>query len=303
MATVTKTLDELVDAALVELVAPGETGRMITFGGDLTDSATTTTIADPTGVNPSDVIEVDNELIQVTAKSDDPTPVFTITRGFYGTTPAAHTASTSPGYVNPPFPRHRVATAVNRSLVRLESYGVQLVKTATLNRETGLAYVELPSDCRQVLQVLYWGTDGRLRDMQGWQDYHNLPTAKFSTGKMLNISYVVADSDDIEVVYRAPYRWDSYPSSPTGSSTVELPEGAEDLPSMYASAWALSSREISRSEIDRTEEWSRTEQMERGQTGALVRAKWQDFYRALDEARRVNPVPTPLVYRTRPKLT
>lgn len=303
MATVTRTLDQLVDKSLIELTAPGERGFTVHLSADLTSNATTFLLTDASGVNVSDVIEFGSELMLVTAKNDDAVPIFTVQRGFYATTPVAHTAATVVGYVNPAFPRIRLEEAVKRSLTRLESFGVQHIKTSSLNREPGLSYIQLPEDCRAVLQVLYWGTDGRLRDMQGWQDYHDLPTAKFPTGKMLNISYVVADADDLEVVYRAPYRWDSHPSEPSGSSVIELPEGAEDLPSMYATAWALSSREISRSEIDRAEEWSRTEQLERGQTGQLMRAKWQDFYRALDEARRVNPIPTPLVYRTRPKLT
>ena len=64
----------------------------------------------------------------------------------------------------------------------------------------------------------------------------------------------------------------------------------------------VDSREISRTQIDRTEEWSRTEGFERGQTGALVRARWQAFYRALDEARRLNPPPQTIIYRPAPRI-
>jgi hypothetical protein len=85
--------------------------------------------------------------------------------------------------------------------------------------------------------------------------------------------------------------WSSHPTEPTESATVTLPEGAEDLPALYASAWAVSSREISRGEIDRAEEWNRSEPQRGGVSLSLSKMLWQNFYRSLDEVRRLSPLP------------
>lgn len=302
MATVSKTLTELIDKVKFDLVSPGEQGRPVTLAASMDDSTTTLDLvaADDTGTVRSDLIEVDDELMLITAK--DGTPEYTVVRGFYGSTAAAHTTS-STAFVNPTFPRVRIAEAIKRSFARMEALGVPLIKSVTDSRETDLSYIETADDIREVLQVLYWGTDGRIRELDGWEFYQNLPTGQFANGTALNVPKITANADELEIVYRAPYRWSTHPSAPVGASTIDIPEGAEDLPALYAAAWLLSSREVSRSEIDRSEEWGRTEMLERGQSAAMVRAKWQEFYRALDEARRLNPIPQPIHYKRRPGLS
>lgn len=302
MGTVTKTLDALIDQTIYDLMAPGEQGLRVVPAADIGASDTTFSLVDASGVNPTDVIEFGNELMLISAKSSDATPVFTASRGYYGTTPAAHTAASTVGHVNPQHPRIRIAEAIKRSLTRLHALGLPLVKSVTDSRETDLSYIALDDDVLEVYRVLYWGTNGRLIELDGWEFYESLPSAKFTNGKALNLPLYVANADELEIVYRAPYRWSTHPSAPAGDSTIELPEGAEDLPSLYAAAWLMSSVEMSRADLNRSEEWGRTEQFERGQSSALVRAKWQEFYRALDEARRVNVIPTPIHYKNRPKL-
>jgi hypothetical protein len=301
--TVTVTLAQLIDRTMFDLAAPGEQGKQVVIGSTAltTTAATTFTLTDGTNINVSDVAEFGDELVLITGKTDDAVPVFTAARGYYGSTAATHAAGTI-GLVNPTFPRRRIAEAIRRAFPRLEALGVPLVQSTTLNREVGLAYCQLPVDCREVYQVMYWGTDGRLYHLNGWEQFDDVPTAKFSTGKILNLPRYLEDTDDIEVIYRAPYRWSTYPSDPDGDATITVPEGAEDLPSLYAAAWLTSNREVSRLEIDRSEEWGRTEQVQRGVTAALVRAKWQEFYRSLDEARRLNRTPTPIIYRSGKRL-
>lgn len=294
------TLDQLIDRTLFDLGNPGELGRQVVVGSTAltTVSSTTLTLSDASGVNPSDIIELGNELVLVTSKSSDATPVLTVSRGYYGTTKSTHAEGTV-GTVNPTHPRRRIAEAIRRSFTRLEALGIPYVKSATVNRETGEPVVQLPVDVREVYQVLYIGSDGKVYEMSRWEYFDDLPTAKFSSGKALNVSELVEDEDDLEIVYRAPYRWSTYPSDPTGDSTIEIPEGAEDLPSLYAAAWLVSNREISRLELDRAEEWGRTEMTQRGAGPALVRAKWQEFYRALDEARRLDPPPQTIHFKRR----
>lgn len=300
--TTTLTLTQLIDRTLFDLGSPGELGRQIVVGSSAltTTSTTTMTLADATGVNTSDVLELGDELVLVTAKSSDAVPVLTVSRGYYGTT-AGTAAEGDVGTVNPSYPRRRIAEAIRRSFSRIEAFGIVLVKTVTKNTADDETFsVELPADCREVYEVLYQSTiDGRIHPLTGWEPWLDVPATVSTTGKLLNVSRSVTSTDDLEVVYRAPYRWSSYPDDPVGDSTIEVPEGVEDLPSLYAAAWLTSSREVSRLELDRSEEWGRTVQVERGVSSALVRAKWQEFYRALDEARRLNHVPQPVVYRRR----
>lgn len=298
MATVSKTLGELVDQTMFDLTQPGENGRIVVMGSTAltTTSATSMTLTDSTGVAITDVLEFGSELVLVTAKSADAVPVLTVSRGYFGTTPAVH-ADGDAGTVNPTFPRQKVAEAIKRSFARLEAFGIPLVKSGTYNRVAGLSYVSMPAETRDVYEVWYHGTDGRFYEVEGWRFVDNIPTGKVATGKALNVSRLIADTDDLEVTYRAPYRWSTHPSAPVEASTIDIPEGCEDLPSLYAAAWLASSREMSRAELDRAEEWNRTEQYERGSVGAMIRAKWQEFYRALDEARRLNPVPQPIIYK------
>jgi hypothetical protein len=302
MALLTLTLGELIDRALMDLVDPGGQGRQVVLGSDAlsTTSDTQFTLVDADGVNQTDVVEFGSELVLVTEKSADADPILTVSRGYYTTTAAVHAAGTV-GHVNPTYPRKRIAEAIRRSFGRLEALGVPVIKTSTVTREAGYSYAEMPGECREVYEVLYWGDDGRLLVLDGWAFHDNLPTSKFSTGKSLNLPNYVADADELEVKYRAAYRWSEHPVAPTEASTIQIPEGAEDLPALYAAAWLVSSREISRSDIDRAEEWSQTAPFERGQSSTLVRAKWQEFYRALDEARRLNPMPQPITYRRRPR--
>lgn len=304
MVYVTVTLSQLVDRALLELQAPSENGFRVVVGSVGLDTAgsTTFTLTDPDRVAPTDLIEFGSELVLVTGKTDDAVPVYTCARGYYGTAAGAAPSGTV-GVVNPTYPRHRVAEAVRRSFARLEAFGVTPVRSGTFTRPAGKGHVLMPAGTKEVYDVWYLSDDGRLHDLDRWQFDHSLPTGKFATGCAIRLPYYVSDTDELEIRYRGPYRWSTFPDPPTMGSTIEIPEGAEDLPALYAAAWMVASREISRNEIDRSEEWQRTEALgDRGSPGAFVRAQWQSFYRALDEARRINHVPARRHYVRMPKV-
>lgn len=297
-------LAELVDRALLELRHPNEQGfRVVLSDNGVNDpSFTSFQLANPDRVNPTDVIQFGDELVLVTAKSSAVVPTFTCARGYYGTTPESHPSGVA-GTVNPAYPRFRVADAVRRSFTRLEAFGVHPVVSATFSRPAGQGYVEMPAGCREVYDVWFLSEDGRLHDLDRWRFDHSLPTNKFGSGCAVRLPYYVSDHDDLEIRYRMPFRWSSHPAPPDADSTVDMPEGTQDLPSLYAAAWLVAAREISRMEIDRSEEWQRTELvMDRGSPGGLVRAQWQAFYRSLDEARRLMMVPARRQYFRMPKV-
>lgn len=286
MNTVTVSLGDLVDRAVLELQGPNELALMTTTVPSLTVSSTTVTLADASSVNLNDVLEIDSELLLVTGKTADAVPVLTVSRAYYQSTAAVHGAG-SVVAINPRHPRVRIADAVRRCFTRLESLGIPLSEAATVNREPGLKYAVVPERVRDVVRLSYMSTDGRWWELDKWEFVDDVPTGKVSTGKIIRLPRYIADDDDLEVTYRVPYRWSSHPAPPAESATITMVEGSEDLPVLYAVAWLTARREISRTEIDRAEEWSAGEPSRGGVSSSVARLQWQEFYRSLDEARRL----------------
>lgn len=299
MLTVSKTLDELIDATLQEVARYDERGYRVVLDsvGIPATSTVTFSLVDATRVSISDVIEFGSELVLVTGKTADPIPVITVSRGYDGTTAAVQAAGL-PGMVNPQFARSRVGKVVQQALTRMDAARVFCVLNATFNKTVGAQYVAMPDACRNVLRVGVFDTK-TLRfedDIDGWQFFDNIPTATVSSGKIVRLPRYVHDADNLIITYRVPYRWSTWPTAPGGTATITLPEGAEDLPSIYASARLVSRRELSRLDLDRSEEWSRSQSVVQGVTSGLVRQMWTEFYKALDEAKTLNVMPIPRPY-------
>lgn len=287
MSTVTVTLGDLVDKALEELQAPTELGKLVVRPAALTSSETTFLLTDYSATV-SDILEFGSELMLVTAKTNAADPTYTVSRGYYGTTAVAHSTN-EVGYVNPQWNRQRVANAVKRAFPRLEALGVPLLESTVFTPaesiESDFRFVlEMPSETREV-----WFVRDDLAEVENWEFIEDLPTTQYSTGKVVKLSRSASLDTDYSVTYRIPYRWSSYPTAPDEDDTIDLPEGAEDLPSAYAVAWLVSAREISRQELDRAMEWNTNEPTRGGVSLRFVQSKWQDFYRQLDEVRRVDP--------------
>jgi hypothetical protein len=291
--TTTVTLGSLVDSALYEIEHPSERGvALVMSSSNFLENATDTQFKLRSGeLKVNDLAEFGSELVMVTAKTADLDPVYTVHRGYYGTTAVAHGAG-KVGQSNPQFPRRRVAEFINRSLTRMEAMGVQLVSSATVNRAPGKRYALLPVEVREVLQVLYVNPDtGRVIPLDGWTEWDNMPGEVAGTGKVLSLPWYVMDEDDIHIVYTEPYAWTG--QFPAETAQIALPMVAVDIPSTYAAAMLVAGREVSRAQLDRVEEWAQTEPLRGQGGGALVRAKWQEFYRLLDEAKRVVALETP----------
>lgn len=304
MQTTTVTLGSLVDSALYEIEHPSERGvPLVMSSTDFLENTTDTQFKLQVGsLNVSDLAEFGSELVMVTAKSSDQSPIYTVQRGYYDTTPAVHGAGTV-GQSNPQFPRRRAAEFVSRGLTRMEALGVPLITAETFNREVGKRHLVLPAEARQVHRVTYINeTSGRVLQLDGWAEYDNVPTTVAATGKILSLPWYVTDIDDLHVVYSEPYSWTG--GFPDEAATVTVPSAAVDLPSAFAAAMLVGGREVSRMQIDRAEEWAQTEPLRGQGGGALVRAKWQEFYRLLDEARRVvaNEMPVHRPFLKRPKV-
>jgi hypothetical protein len=297
--TVVKSLDALIDDTLQEVAQYDERGYRVQLDGTglPATNSNTLSLVNAERVSTSDVIEFGDELVLVTDVSAAATPVVTVARGYDGTTPAVH-AGTSLGLVNPQFARARVGRALQTAMTRLDAARIFIVKAQTFSRTPGLQYIVMPEDCRQVIRVgVFDESTGRFEEnVDGWRFFDNLPTTNVSTGKIVRVPRFVMDDDELAVTYRSAYRWSTYPNDPDGPATITLPEGAQDLPALYAAARLCSHREMSRIDLDRSEEWSKSQSVVQGVTSGIVRQMWQEFYKALAEAQSLNPIDIPRPY-------
>lgn len=294
MNTIEVSLGTLVDRALEELRSQYEVGRPLVRSDSLTPEDNQFTLS--ASVNVGDVLEFGAELMLVTNKTTGTTPTYTVYRGWDNTEATVHDPNEA-GFVNPTFSRKAAASGVKRSLTCIESTqaGLMFLKTETytpvadpFDTSTGLLVVELPEETRDVLYVRHG-----LLDVRRTRFLDNVSILTYETGKVLALPLGWDATMTVDVTREVPYRWSSYPDEPTEDDTIEMPEGCDYLPSSYATAWVISGREVSRTEIDRSEEWNRTEPTRGGVAQSVVRDKWQQFYRKLDEARRLNvPLPT-----------
>lgn len=287
MNVVTVTLGSLVDRALDELEAAPEVGRAVVLSTGLTETSDAMQLVDAERVSVTDIVELGSELVLVLTVSDDEVPTMALVRGYNRTTPAVHPAG-SVGYLNVQWPRQRIANAVVRSFARLEAFKVlpweSTVMFPSESVDSTRLVVELPAGTRAVSSVRRFG----MQEVRNWEFVY-LPTTDYSTGAVVVLPLATHPTEEYSVVYRKAYRWSTYPLAPDEEATIGMTEGTEDLPAAYAAAWLISGREISRSDIDRAEEWTAGEPSRGGVSAGLVRAKWQEFYRMVDEARRLEP--------------
>jgi hypothetical protein len=290
-------LSTLIDRALKQVRGPYEVGRPIARSASLDAVQTTFTLVGT--VAPLEMLEFGSELMLVTARNSDPDPIYTVIRGYYGSTAVAHGANEA-GLAGPIFSRQAAKDGVIASFPCLEANDVTIVQSAIFtpiidpaDTLEGRVIVAMPAETRDVLNVAY-GLD----ELPRWRFFEGVPTATYSTGKVIFLPFGwPTTGGDLQVKYTTPYRWSGHLSGgdPTDETeSVQLPEEAVRLPSTYAAAWVLQGREVSRTEIDRSEEWARTEPLRGGVSGQVVQRHWQKFYRDLDEAKRVDP---PLPHR------
>jgi hypothetical protein len=306
--TVTNTsLGALVDETLDHIYRAVERPRVLVVGANSLSSSSSdrqfTLEAGADLVHPTALVEIDSELLLVSSKTDDADPVFTCSRGYLGTTVAAHTTGT-PGLLNPSWPRYTVARAVRQALGPLSTW-VPNVTSDLRHRNDIEAWVEVPDDTLDVLDVsaLVGGT--RWQPVPGWTFEPHAPEFYAGTGKVVRLPRSVPAQAELVVRRHVPYQWrdtdDQVTADPAEDATVGLPSVGADLPALYAACRLLSGREMARLEIDKAEEAHNEISMRQGANHRLVQLMWQDFYRRLDEVRRTVRWPRPRPYRQMPR--
>lgn len=304
MATnVTLTMSELIDEVLEQLYRQSERPYQAAFGSDgLTGSAADVTFTLTNFVNFSvtDVIEAGSELILITAKTVDADPIFTGARAYLGTTVAAHVAGDTV-LKNPEWNRTKIQRYIERFYKGPANTYIPNITSSSLNREDDLQYVALAATVIKVLEVRHYNAQtGRIIDLGGWRFEENLPVAEFSTTKALRVSSAVGNDDDLIVTYQTAYTWSVTP--PTEAATISSPLGSEDLPVLWTAAYCVTRHEVTRMELDKVEEWNQEQATKLGVNLRMVNTLWGEFYRRLDEVRKVQYIPRTRPYRKMPRL-
>lgn len=300
--TVTLTIGELIEETLDHLYRAVERPYQVTVGAtDLGGAGDTTlTINGEDNVFPTTVLEVADELMLVTDKTADATPVFTVARGYAGSNATAGYATGTTMLVNPAWPRHEVDRWIRKFVSTVLNTYLPNVTSAALYRDTDLQYVTMPADTVRIYSVRHLSSvTGRIADIGGWQLEQDLPASIAATGKLLRVPSYIANDDELIVTYQTPYTWTG---SGDESDTVDVPLGTEDLPVLWSVAYGQMRREISRAELDKVEEWNQEQAIRAGVNLRLVREAWGEFYRRIDEARKVQDVPRHRPYRKMAKV-
>lgn len=306
MTAINRTLSGLIEETLNALMRPEERPYRTTVGATAlaSNSDTTLTIVDDDAVTVTTLLQGGNELMLVTGKTDDATPVFTVSRGYLGT-PLENHATGSVLEVGPiTYPRNEVKAWVVKA-VRAMNKPLPNLMSSTFFRDTAKQLITMPSGTMQVYEVRHEVQDtSRLVDIGGWRFERRLPTTVASTGLAVRVPSGISDDDELIVTYQVPYTWNTSGTDTPASEddTVDLPLGADDVVPLWAAAYGAARREVSRAELDRIEEWNQEQAIRAGVNLRLIRDLWGEVYRRLDEARHDLYVPRVRVYRKLPRI-
>jgi len=300
---VSVSLGTLIDETLSRLYRHSERPLQVTMSGAPSDAADTTltlTTGDASKISITDVIEINQEAMLVTAV-DTATDTLTVARGYAGTTAVATHEGTDPVLVQPGHLRADISRFVQRCVSGPMNIYLPYITNATMYRTSGKQYIEMPAATQRVLSVRHMiGVTGRIIDVGGWQFEEDLPTGLVTSTKAVRVPSTVENDDALIVVSVEPYAWSVVP--PAESSTLSVPLATEDLPSLWAAAYAITGHEITRLDLDQIEEWNQDAAVRQGFNVRLMRELWGEFYRRIDEARRVQNVPRNRTFRKMPKV-
>ncbi len=235
------------------------------------------------------------ELLLVTGKSADATPIYTASRAYQNTTKADHPTGTI-FLKNPDFTRSQVSRWIQRAVSSIMNTELPYWESNQFSRHPDFQYVELPADSLKVLRVRYFGLiEGRFADVGGWE-FQEVPTGLVSNGRILRTPASVSEDDKLIIDIQRPYLF----TGDGEAATVPLPVAGQDIPVLYAAAYGQSRREVSRAELDKIEEWNQDQAIRAGVNLRMIRDMWGEVYRRVDEAKRVHRMPKTRPYQKIP---
>lgn len=302
--TITQVLEESLDILYRSIQRP----ISYALGSNLnaTDNSSTFTItAEANTLNVGDILEMGLEQLRVTSIDTANPRDITAVRGFAGSTKLAHTTGDTV-LVNPDWYRMSVYRAILRGLKGTIPAELPNVKTFNFQPTQNQFYQPMPADCIRPMRVAYVKTDAasnaqKFRTIDEWTWEDDVDPAVSNTGGLITLpiwlcNNVTVSNLTVYVTYQSAYLWTVNGSNPvTYTSTpselngdyILLETGATDLPALYAAAYLTGNREITRLDLQRVEEWSQEAAIRQGNNLRVVQQVWAEFYRRLDETRRL----------------
>lgn len=313
--TIISALDEALDILYRSIQRP----QSYTLGAtalNATDTSSTFQVSAEAGtLNVGDILEMGLEQLRISSIDTANPRDITAIRGFAGSTKLTH-ATGDPVLVNPDWYRMSVYRAVLRGLKGAIPNELPNIKTFNFQPVQNQFFYATPADCIRPLRVAYVKTDDianaqKFRTIDEWTWEDDVDPAVSSSGGLITLPIWLANNVSVSnltvyVSYQAPYLWTvnnsspvAYTSSPSevNGDYINLDTGATDLPALYAAAYLTSNREITRLDLDRIEEWSTEAAIRQGANLKTVQMVWQEFYRRLDETRRLKYIPKHRPYR------
>ena len=299
--TTTVTLGGLIDDTLEMLYRTSERPFQVAVGSSALDSPTDTTLTvdDASRVQATDVLEIADALMLIASKSSDSTPVLTVSRGYAGSSATSGHATAATALINPPWPRSSISDWILRCFKSVMNAQLPNRVTESMTRTTDVQWVLMPSNTMRVYSVRHMiGQTGRIIDIGGWQFEQDMPTGLIATGKALRLPTSVENNDSVIVMYQTPYAFDGDGEA----ATIDIPIGAEDIPALWAAAYSVSRRELTRMDVDKIEEWNQDAAMRQGVNLRWARELWGEVYRRVDEAKSMQTLPRTRPFRKTPHL-
>ncbi len=162
---------------------PDDLSAFSRLDGAITDSATSLTYEDglfsveeENLLEAGALVEIDQELMLVT-DANPSTRVLTVSRGYAGTTAAAHSDKDNI-FLNPTFPRKSVFDAVADNIVRLYP---SLYNVTTTNVTSNSTYAEVPASTVEVLTSYVQNASGEQYTSAGIELLRDFPPSTTNT--------------------------------------------------------------------------------------------------------------------------
>lgn len=196
------TLKQLTDATMRKLQGYGLSQPRVAFlTTDVSDTDLAWNVSSTADISQG-LAEIDNELVFVESV-DDEAKVISLSpdgRGYFGTTPAAHTANTRVT-IAPVWPRIDIESAINEAIVNAypDIFGVA---STSFTFNAAVATYELPAEVETVLKVTAdtVGPSNEQQNVRRYQ-YDSTASSEFSTGNVLTVQEGVFPGRVVTVTY------------------------------------------------------------------------------------------------------
>lgn len=198
----TDTLGSLVEEVILSLAGFGSNSDQVcSLSADVASGDLLIGVDDTSAVSKG-IIEIDDELIFVSANSSGTLTIPTWGRGYKGTTAAAHSAGAKVS-IAPSYPRVVVTREVNNT-IRAVYPDLFAVNTTDITADGVHWQYELPADCDRVLLVeARWTTIDGWEPLRAWDVVQSANSGDFSTGKFIAFAESLLAGVTIHVTYAA----------------------------------------------------------------------------------------------------